>query len=135
MGHSSSVSLGYSLNSKKKIVCLDGDGSLLMHLGSLRNLAYFGKSNLKHILINNNAHESVGGQKTSADGIDFMKLVKSLGYKSYFKISKKNETKKILNKFFKSSGPSFLEVKVRLGSMENLIRPKNLLNIKNKFIK
>ena len=135
MGHSSSVSLGYALNSKKQVVCLDGDGSILMHLGSLRNLAYFGKSNLKHILINNNSHESVGGQKTSAKGIDFKKLVKSLGYKNYFKISKQSELKKKILKLFKSKGPSFLEVKVGLGSIENLTRPKNLLDIKNKFTK
>ena len=135
MGHSSMVSLGYSLNTRKMVICLDGDGSLLMHLGALRNLAFFGKTNLKHILLNNNAHESVGGQRTTAIGISFNKLVKSLGYKNYFKISNNKNVDKILKKFLKSRGPSFLEVLISLGTLKNLSRPSNLIKIKDKFIK
>ena len=64
MGHTSSVSLGYSLFSKNKTICIDGDGSLLMHLGSIKTLGEFSKNNLKYILLNNNSHDSVGGQST-----------------------------------------------------------------------
>ena len=55
-----------------------------MHFGSLRTIGYLGNAKLKHILLNNNSHESVGGQPTTAAGIDFKKVVKSLGYKNYF---------------------------------------------------
>ena len=54
MGHSATVTLGCSLLTKKQTICLDGDGSLLMHLGSLRTIGAFGKKNFKHILFNNN---------------------------------------------------------------------------------
>ena len=75
MGHSSIVALGYSLKSNRKVFCLDGDGSILMHLGSLRTIAFNGNSKFKHILLNNNSHESVGGQITTADGINFKNLI------------------------------------------------------------
>ena len=74
MGHSSMVSLGYSLKSKNQIICLDGDGALLMHMGSLRTIGFFGNTNFKHILLNNNSHESVGGQTTNASKINFNNL-------------------------------------------------------------
>ena len=134
MGHASMVSLGYSLNSKKQIICLDGDGSILMHLGSLRTFGYLGNSNLKHILLNNNSHESVGAQPTTAMGIDFKKLVKSLGYKSYFKISQTKKINSTIKKFLNSKGPSFLEVLISIGSLDNLSRPNNLVKIKNEFM-
>lgn len=135
MGHSSSVALGYSLSSKRKTFCLDGDGSVLMHLGSLRTIGYLKATNLKHIILNNNSHESVGGQTTTASGIDFQKLSSSLGYKSYFKIKSYEEIKTSLKKFIKARGPSLLEVKIKNGSLKNLSRPKNLINIKQNFIK
>ena len=135
MGHASIVSLGVSLNSNQQVFCIDGDGSLLMHMGSLRTIGNFGKKNTKHILLNNNAHESVGSQKTSANSINFKSLTKSLGYKNYFKILKNKNCKFIIKKFIKSSGPSFLEVIIKTGSMQNLLRPKNLIKIKKDFIK
>ena len=134
MGHASMVSLGYSLNSKKQIICLDGDGSMLMHLGSLRTFGFLGNSNLKHILLNNNSHESVGGQPTTAAGINFNKLVKSLGYKNYFKISLTKNIDFTIKKFLNSKGPSFLEVLISTGTLDNLSRPNNLIKIKNKFM-
>ena len=70
MGHSSMIALGYSLNSKNQVICLDGDGSLLMHMGSLISTGLKSKSNFKHILLNNGSHESVGDQK-----IDSFKVI------------------------------------------------------------
>ncbi|MFL2889798.1 MAG: phosphonopyruvate decarboxylase [Pelagibacteraceae bacterium] len=134
MGHSASVATGYALNSNKQIFCLDGDGSALMHLGSLRTAGYLKNSNYKHIILNNNAHESVGGQTTTAAGIDFLKLSKSIGYKKYFKINNKNNFEKTIKKFVKSRGPSLLEVRIASKSMKNLSRPKDLIQIKKKFM-
>ena len=62
------------------------------------------------------------------------KLVLSAGYKKFFKINRKNQINLILNKFLKSRGPSFLEVEISPGSIENLQRPRNLLKIKKKFM-
>jgi len=134
MGHASALALGVSLNSSKEIICLDGDGSLLMHLGSLATIGFFGKRNFKHILFNNNAHESVGGQPTNVKKINFEKLSKSLGYKKYFIINNKTHLKSKLKVFLKSKGPVFLEVLISQGTVKNLMRPKNLKNIKKKFM-
>jgi len=135
MGHSSSVALGYALNSKKQTFCLDGDGSVLMHLGPLRTIGFLKAKNFKHIILNNNSHESVGEQTTTANGIDFKKLSSSLGYKSYYKIKNLREVKTVLNKFINAQGPSLLEVRIKNGSLKNLPRPKNLISIKQNFIR
>ena len=134
MGHSSMVALGVSLKSKNNVICLDGDGSLLMHMGALATIGAFGKKNFKYILLNNSVHESVGGQKTVADQINFSLLSKSLNFKSYALIKSKNNYEKIITKFLKSPGPSFLEIKTQIKSMKNLSRPNNFKTIKNKFM-
>ena len=59
MGHSSMVALGASLHTKKDVICLDGDGSLIMHMGSIVNIGFSAERNFKHILLNNFSHESV----------------------------------------------------------------------------
>lgn len=133
MGHASIVSLGVSLNTTKNVICLDGDGSFFMHLGASNTIGKFGKKNFKHILFNNNSHESVGGQPTYSENVKIKNLILSMGYKSYKKINKKNNIDKEIKKFLISSGPSFLEVETSLGTLKNLARPKNLIKIKNDF--
>ncbi len=134
MGHTSSVALGFSLKSNNEIICLDGDGSLLMHMGAIKTIGDNPSSKLKYILLNNNSHESVGGQKTNAFNVNFNQLSKSLGFKKYEKIYlKKNINNKIKN-FLKKKGPSFLEVKIGSSIKTKLPRPKNLIKIKNKFM-
>lgn len=133
MGHASMVTLGVSLNTKKKVICLDGDGSFFMHLGALNTIGFFGKKNFKHILFNNHSHESVGCQPTYSENVNIKNLVLSMGYKYYKKIEKKNDIDKELKKFLNLPGSSFLEVKTSLGSLENLTRPNNLIKIKNDF--
>ena len=134
MGHSISVALGYAHNSRKQTFCLDGDGSILMHLGSMRTAGYIKNINLKHIILNNNSHESVGGQLTNAAGIDFKKLSISIGYRNFYKITNKKSLERILKKFIKSKGPSLLEVKINNGTLKSLSRPKNLIKIKDNFM-
>ena len=134
MGHTASVANGFASHSNKKIFCLDGDGSLLMHLGSARTIGYQKKKNFNHIMFNNNSHESVGGQTTTAFGINFNLLLKSLGYKNYFKIKKKSEIRKKIIKINRIAGPNFIEVVIRNDSLKNLSRPKNLISVKYKFM-
>lgn len=135
MGHSSMVALGYSLKNKNEVICLDGDGSLLMHMGSLISTGFKSSKNFKHILLNNYCHESVGGAQIDTDKINFEKIVKEFGYKKYFKIKNTNDIKRSIGKFLSSAGPSFLEVIINPGTQKKLTRPKNLLEIKKNFIK
>ena len=123
------------LQSKKQIISLDGDGSLLMHLGSMFTSGFCNKNNFKHILLNNNIHESVGGQATGAELVKFKQLSKSLGYKSYFRISRNSEIISVLKKFLKYNKSSFLEVLIKSNMSHDLPRPKNLIEIKNNFMK
>ena len=134
MGHALAVSLGVSLNSKDQVVCLDGDGSILMHMGSLRTAAFFGSNNLKHIVLNNGVHESVGGQTTTARTINFEKLSKSIGYKNFYKINNKKNLKNKIKSFLNSSGPTLMEACIDQGTIKNLKRPKNLIKIKKLFL-
>ena len=134
MGHTSSVALGYSLSKKNNTICIDGDGSLLMHLGSIKTAGTFANGNFKYILLNNNCHDSVGGQPTHANSIDFKKLSKSLGFKKFYQIKNKTKIQKIIKSFLKKNSLNFLEVKINNSKIKKLPRPSNLIKIKNKFI-
>jgi phosphonopyruvate decarboxylase len=135
MGHTSSVALGYSLFSKKKTICIDGDGSFLMHLGSIKTAGTFAKKNFKYILLNNNTHDSVGGQSTYTENINLEKLSKSLGFKKFYCIKNNINLKKNIKNFLSGSSLNFLEVRVTNNKIKNLPRPKNLIKIKDKFMK
>ena len=135
MGHTASVALGYSLSSKKKVICIDGDGSLLMHLGSIKTVGTFANKNLKYILLNNNTHDSVGGQNTYSNDINFEKLSKSLGFKNFYSINNDKNLKDNIQVFLNSKNLSFLEVKVSNSRIKKLPRPTNLIKIKKLFMK
>ena len=134
MGHTSSVALGYSLSTNKKIICIDGDGSFLMHLGSIKTAGTFANKNFKYILLNNNTHDSVGGQSTYANNINFEKLSKSLGFKKFYSIKNNQNLKKNLEQFLSGNSLNFLEVRVSNSKIKKLPRPKDLIKIKNQFM-
>ena len=133
MGHAASLALGVSLKSNKQNICLDGDGSLLMHTGSLGVVTKFGGKNFKYILLRNDSHESVGDQTTNSKHINYKILSKSFGFRSYFLITNELHLKSVLKKLINSPGPVFLEVRIKSGSINNLGRPKNLKIVKKKF--
>ena len=135
MGHTSSVSLGYSLFTNKKTICLDGDGSFLMHMGSLKTISDFGNKNLKYILLNNNSHESVGGQTTNSDSVNFSLFSKSLGFKKFYQISNYKNIQTKIKKNLYSNFSVFAEIKINESKKNNLPRPKSLAYIKNQFMK
>lgn len=135
MGHTSSVALGYALSSKNTTICIDGDGSLLMHLGSIKTAGNFADKNFKYILINNNSHDSVGGQSTHAINVNFEKLAISLGFKKFYSIKSKNNINNIIKRFIKNKSSCFLQVKVANSKTEKLPRPKDLIKIRNEFMK
>jgi phosphonopyruvate decarboxylase len=125
MGHTSSIAIGIAIEKKdRKVYCLDGDGSVIMHMGSLAINGTMGSvNNFIHILINNGSHDSVGGQPTVAFDIDFTKIAKACGYTMTDSAFEANEIKEKLNKIKNHKGRSFLELKVRKGARENLGRP------------
>ena len=135
MGHAASVALGYSLSNKKETLCIDGDGSLLMHLGAIKTAGSFANKNFKYILLNNNSHDSVGGQNTHANEVNFEKLSKSLGFKKFNSIKNDINLKNNIQKFLKESKLSFLEVKVSNSKIKNLPRPADLIKIKKLFMR
>ncbi|MEE8341178.1 MAG: thiamine pyrophosphate-dependent enzyme, partial [Candidatus Neomarinimicrobiota bacterium] len=124
MGHCSSIALGIALSqTKRKVICIDGDGAFLMHLGALATVAKIQPNNFYHILMNNYVHESVGGQKTAIDSIDVKGIVGSTNYKNIIGIDTIDELSKNMTNFFKNIGPGFLEIKLNPGSRTDLGRP------------
>lgn len=124
MGHASSIALGAALgNPERRVVCIDGDGSVLMHLGALSIIGDVAPPNLIHVLLNNAAHESVGGQRTVADNVDFERIALACGYKSYALASDVAGIDTAWQAFQQQPGPLFLEIKITTGSRDDLGRP------------
>ncbi|CAM5206812.1 phosphonopyruvate decarboxylase [Alishewanella longhuensis] len=124
MGHTSSIALGVALSTpNRRVICLDGDGSFLMHMGGAAIIAASGATNLIHVVLNNEAHESVGSQPTVAGRIDFAGLSKALGYRGYFVADSAASLQRVWLDVAEQSGPVLLEVKIRTGSRADLGRP------------
>jgi len=137
MGHASQIALGIALFKKNvPIVCLDGDGSMIMHMGGLVTNGQYGTKNFFHILLNNSVHDSVGGQPTSGFEISSTEIAKGCKYKNIFGPSlSESDIKNDLKKMIKSRGPCFLEIRIKPGARENLGRPKESLNESKAFFK
>ena len=84
MGHTAMVSLGVELYDKNDVVCLDGDGSFLMHLGGVATAANYSKKKLKYVLFDNNCHESVGKHPTISGKLNFKKISEGFGFKIFY---------------------------------------------------
>jgi len=135
MGHSSQIALGIALNTKRKVICLDGDGSVIMHMGSLSIIGTSHTPNMVHIVINNGAHASVGGQPTVGFEIDLVQIAKACGYHAALSITKEHEIAHAIDKLMKTEGPVFLEIRTRKGARADLGRPtKSPLENKNSLM-
>lgn len=124
MGHSSSIALGVALNKPKtRIWCVDGDGAVLMHMGSMAVLGANKPKNMIHVVINNGAHETVGGMPTVAAQIDLVTIAKACGYPnavcvdSFEALDSELEAAKARNEL------SLIEVKCSIGARDDLGRP------------
>ncbi|MGB4310783.1 MAG: thiamine pyrophosphate-dependent enzyme, partial [Bacilli bacterium] len=122
MGHTASIALGIALSSKKRVFCIDGDGSMLMHLGGLGVAAINAPKNFKYIVINNGAHESVGGQPTIALDINTKKVLEGLGFSKVYEVKTLEEIEREFPKF-KRKNKAALVVYVNQGSRDDLGRP------------
>jgi phosphonopyruvate decarboxylase len=124
MGHCASIALGIAIaKPHRKVLCIDGDGAMLMHLGSTTTIASLKPKNFRHILMNNEVHESVGGQSTAAKNINLSKIIESFKVNKMFLAESSLDLKNLLAEFLSCPGPSFLEVKIKPGSRDNLGRP------------
>ena len=124
MGHASQIALGIALEKKKcKVFCFDGDGSTLMHMGSLAIIGSLHPDNYVHVIFNNGAHDSVGGQPTVAFNIDLCKIAQACGYEAALSVSDSDSLCEALKRITYMHGPILLEVKVRKGARKDLGRP------------
>jgi len=135
MGLSSSIGLGLAIkNPKKRIFVFDGDGNILMNLGSLATIGSKNPKNLVHIVFDNSAHESTGGQPTYSRIIKIDFLAKAANYTS-FKTDSKIGLERIFKKIKKISGPIMILIKVKKSTYRSMrveIKPKL---IKSRFMK
>ncbi len=126
MGHANMIALGLAkAKPDKRVICLDGDGSSIMHLGNYTSIGQSKVSNLIHIVLNNGAHDSVGGQPTCAYDVNLPKIAKSCGYNSAFSVSDLKSIGPVFRKCEPGKGPYFFEINIKKGSRNDLGRPKN----------
>lgn len=128
MGYASQIGLGIAISKLKKnikVVCLDGDGSFLMHMGGVATIGSVKPKNFIHIVLNNGSHDSVGGQPTAGFKINISGIAKSCSYDNCIgNIKDKPSIIKSLNFLKSNKGTGFLEILVKNGSRKNLGRPK-----------
>ncbi len=124
MGHSSSIALGVAMNKPNtKIWCVDGDGAVLMHMGSMAVIGANAPKNMIHIVINNGAHETVGGMPTVAAKIDLVAIAKACGYPNAVCVDTFDSLDYELEKAKARNELTMIEVKCSIGARDNLGRP------------
>ena len=124
MGHCSSIALGLALHRpEKNFWCIDGDGALIMHMGALAVIGAAKPRNLIHVVINNGAHESVGGMPTAAAQIDLTGVARACGYNEVLKATSFDELNACLRRAKEARTLTFLEVECAVGSRKDLGRP------------
>ena len=124
MGHANQIALGIAIQKpNRRVFCFDGDGATLMHMGSLAINGSIKCKNLKHIVFNNGAHDSVGGQPTVGFNVDLQSIAKACGYNLVMEAKTNVEIKKCLDNLKKFDDKVFLEIKVKKGFRCDLSRP------------
>ena len=124
MGHASQIALGIAMaKPDRKVWCFDGDGATIMHMGSMAIVANKAPRNYVHVVFNNGAHDSVGGQPTVGLKIDLPAVAKAVGYPNAFSVDTKEDLIDALKAVKTLHGPVLLEVKVKKGNRKDLGRP------------
>ena len=134
MGLASSIGLGVALkNTKRQIFVFDGDGNILMNLGSLITIGTIKPKNLVHIIFDNNSHESTGGQPTATNKIQLTKIAKSANYR-VFQAKTKNQLIKVFQKIKLIQGPIMVIVKIEKSKIVSKRINIEPTKIKNRFM-
>lgn len=128
MGHASQIALGIAMaQPERRVWCFDGDGAAIMHMGSMAIVASKMPQNYVHVIFNNGAHDSVGGQPTVGLQIDLPAVAKAVGYKTAVSVTSKEELEEELSTLNSQvstvGGPLLLEIKVKKGNRKDLGRP------------
>lgn len=124
MGHASQIALGIALaQPARRVWCFDGDGAAIMHMGSMAIVASKSPKNYVHVVFNNGAHDSVGGQPTVGLKIDLPAVGKAVGYKATYSVNTNESLVEVLGKLKDNDGPVLVEVKVKKGNRKDLGRP------------
>jgi phosphonopyruvate decarboxylase len=124
MGHANHIALGIKMESGERMIVLDGDGALLMQMGSLPTIAHYATDNFIHIVINNGSHESVGGQPTEGFFADCCGIAKASGYKKTICITNDRELGEWVHDGLLSPETQFVEIRTNRKSNTNLGRPE-----------
>jgi phosphonopyruvate decarboxylase len=126
MGHTASIAMGIAIGQPdRQVICLDGDGSLLMHMGALPVIGLAAPQNLVHVVLNNGVHDSVGAQPTAGFSADFPAIAKASGYRFVSRAETKDEIQAAVREACQSQGPAFIELRIRAGARKDLGRPKS----------
>ena len=126
MGHASQIALGIALaQPERQVICIDGDGAMLMHMGGAAITGTAGVANFKHIILNNGVHDSVGGMPTAGQKVSFTEIVKACGYKESWQVERREELAKMVAQLRTTQGPAMLEIKVQKRARSDLGRPKS----------
>ena len=124
MGHCSSIALGVALNKPgTKVWCVDGDGAALMHMGAMPVIANCNPDNMVHVVINNGSHETVGGQPTVMNNLNFWEIARNCGYPNAFCVSDYESLDRELSAAAARNGLTLIEVKCAIGARDDLGRP------------
>ena len=124
MGHASQIALGIAMaKPDRKVWCFDGDGAAIMHMGSMAIVANKAPKNYVHVVFNNGAHDSVGGQPTVGLKIDLPRVARGVGYKHTYSVSTKEDLLTVLKEATQVGELSLIEVKVKKGNRKDLGRP------------
>jgi phosphonopyruvate decarboxylase len=126
MGHAASIALGLArTQAQRRVVCLDGDGAVLMHMGGLAVIGQSQQHNFLHVVLNNGAHDSVGGQATCALSIDIAAIARACGYAQVHVAETPEAIDAALADLLAKPGPCLLEIRVSKGARKDLGRPKS----------
>jgi phosphonopyruvate decarboxylase len=124
MGHASQIALGIALEkTDRRVWCFDGDGACIMHMGGMAIVASKAPQNYVHVVFNNGAHDSVGGQPTVGLSISLPDVARAVGYKSAYSVSSMESLQEILQQIQDEEGPLFLQICVKKGNRKDLGRP------------
>lgn len=125
MGCLPSIGLGIAIeNPGKRIIVIDGDGALLMKLGTLSTIGFYSPNNLIHICFDNRKYESTGGQPTTSEKTNFSQIAKNCGYRSVYTIKEPERFNTLLDGLGKEDSPVFIHIQIRSGSIKDLSRPQ-----------
>jgi phosphonopyruvate decarboxylase len=125
MGCASGVALGVHLGAdgSRPVAVLDGDGAALMKMGTLATIGTAAPRRFVHVIIDNEAHESTGGQATVSGGIDFATIAAGCGYRTIWRADSPEALEAAIAEAVACDGPNLVHVKVAIGSAPDLGRP------------